>query len=244
MIDVTNLTKSYGKLNVLNELSAHISQGSVCALAGPNACGKTTFIKILLGLVLPDGGEVSIGGSPISGRCDYRSLIGYMPQNAEFPPNLTGKEIFRLLQDIRTQTAPKLSALVELFGLDRHLNKPFSQLSGGTKQKIAAVAAFMFDAPILILDEPTVGLDPVAALHFKELVATSRKEGKTVILVSHIMSEVEQFATDMLFLLDGKVVFSGSVAHLIEQSGMPTLERGIVRMLNAANSHDLGKNPL
>ncbi len=236
MIEVKHLGKSFGNLSVLRGLDAHIKKGSITGLAGPNACGKTTLIKILLGLVVPDHGEILLDGKPIKKGSDYRRFIGYMPQNADFPANLTGRELFKMLQDLRQEKSTNLEDLIQLFELENFVHKPFNTLSGGTKQKIAATTAFMFNAPILILDEPTVGLDPVAALRLKDLVIRSSQQNKTVLLVSHIMSEVEQLVSHVIFLLEGQAVFSGDVENLRVQTGTTSLEKGIVKLLASAES--------
>ncbi|MBK7961032.1 MAG: ABC transporter ATP-binding protein [Bdellovibrionales bacterium] len=231
-IEIQNLRKKFGSREVLKGLSLNIEPGAVSGLVGPNACGKTTLIKCILGLTIPTSGEILVGGKSIHREWDYRRKIGYMPQNPNFPPNLTFIDLLEMLEDLRNEDRSKsCEELVDIFGLRECLDKPFSTMSGGTKQKCAAVAAFMFDPDILILDEPSVGLDPVAALKLKELVLQSVNKGKSVLLVSHIMTEVEQLVQRMVFLLEGEAAFSGNVDQLREQTGEDKLENAIVKMM-------------
>lgn len=234
-IEVTGLKKAFGSREVLKGLNLEIEPGAVSGLVGPNACGKTTLIKCILGLTIPDSGEILIGGKSIQGDWNYRRKIGYMPQNPNFPPNLTFVELLEMLEDLRGEDrSEKCEELVKYFGLEDSLNKPFSTMSGGTKQKCAAVAAFMFDPEILILDEPSVGLDPIAAVKLKDLILDSVKKGKSVLLVSHIMTEVEQLVSRMVFLLDGESAFSGHVNDLRKQTGEDKLENAIVKMMSSS----------
>lgn len=229
MISISSLTKSYGRQKVLDALNLEIGEGRVTGLAGPNACGKTTLIKSILGLVRPDVGMITVKGKPLADE-SYRAALGYMPQNADFPGNLTANELFKLLIALRGAPATRQSELVERFGLGNFLLKPLGTLSAGTKQKVSAVAALMFEPPILILDEPTAGFDPVACVKFKELILETAAQGTTVLIVSHIMPELEQLIDDLIFLLDGRILFSGEVERLSAETGTHGLEAGIVSL--------------
>jgi Cu-processing system ATP-binding protein len=168
----------------------------------------------------------------ITNHHDYRKNIGYMPQSPAFPENLRIGELLEMLENIRGQAATKKVELLKIFELETQLERVIGQLSGGTKQKVAAVGAFMFDPPILILDEPTVGLDPSVAMHFKKLVHAEVKQNKTVLLVSHIMSEVEQLVDDMVFILDGTMAFSGSISSIKQRAGGDkNLEESVVFLM-------------
>ncbi len=242
-IEVRNLRKNFGSREILKGLSLAIEPGAVSGLVGPNACGKTTLIKCILGLTIPTSGDIFIADKSIQNQWDYRRKIGYMPQNPNFPPNLTFLELLEMLEDLRSEDRSQDCAdLVDFFDLKDSLTKPFSTLSGGTKQKCAAVAAFMFDPEILILDEPSVGLDPIAALRLKELILASTKKGKSVLLVSHIMTEVEQLVQKMVFLLDGEAAFSGDVSQLRKQTGEDKLENAIVKMMLSKKSPETKLN--
>ena len=230
MISVRSLSKSYGSVPVLKGLNCDIQRGKITGLAGPNACGKTTLVKSILGLVIPDAGEITIGGRP-STDFGYRELIGYMPQHAEFPGNLNPLELFQLISALRQGKPRRQSELISRFRLEPFLKKPLGTLSTGTRQKVSAVAALMFNPPVLILDEPTAGFDPVSCLRFKELLLEAVAEGVSVLIVSHIMPELEQLVDDLIFLLDGRPLFRGPVEKLLEQTAATGLETGIVKLM-------------
>ena len=230
---VRGLRKRFGRQQVLAGLDLVIQPGRITAIVGPNAAGKTTLIKTILGLVRPDrdGGTVAVDGILVNGGPEYRERIGYMPQAARFPEQLTGHEIIRLLTDLRGRTADLDQELVERFGLAASLDKPIRNLSGGTRQKLNAVVACLFRPSLLILDEPTAGLDPVAASILKDKVLRAPERGTTVLLTSHIMSEVEELAQDLVFLMEGGIAFQGTVEELLSQTGESRLERAIARRL-------------
>ncbi len=232
MITIRNLTKRFGKLPVLKGLDLEIPAGSVTSIVGPNGAGKTTLVKCLLGLTRPNTGEIDVLGHRLNGDWSYRKHIGYMPQQAHFPENLTGSEIIRMIADIRGASVDEREPLIGDLGLESELDKPFQTLSGGTRQKISAVVAFLFRPQLLILDEPTAGLDPVASSVLKDRILEERAAGRTVILTSHIMTEVEELSDRIVFLLDGRVRFEGEVAALKEETGQPQLERAVARLLS------------
>lgn len=225
------LTKSYGPLEVLNRVDATFQPGRVGAILGPNGAGKTTLLKSLLGLVRPDEGTVTVGGVPVNGDADYRREIGYMPQLPRFPGNLNGHELAALLADLRDFRGEPDEDLVRTLGLAPELSKPFRTLSGGTRQKVNAALAFRFGAPVLVLDEPTAGLDPVASRILKDKVRRERDGGRTVLLTSHDLGQVESLADDILFLLDGRVRFAGPMDRLLASTGHTDLEGAVAALL-------------
>ena len=226
MIRFENISKSFGNLTVLNDFSLTIQKGSINAILGPNGSGKTTLIKCLLGMVLPDSGEIYLNDEAVRSKYAYRSQIDYMPQIANFPANLKVKEVIAMLKDIRGQKA-RDKELLEYFEIEGYLNKQLSHLSGGTKQKVNLVLAFMFDNPIMILDEPTNGLDPVALIKLKDLIREEMKAGKTIIFTTHIIRLVEELAEEIVFLLEGKVYYQGHISGLIEKQASEDLEHAI-----------------
>lgn len=231
MITATALTKRFGRLEVLRGLDLEIRPGRITAVVGPNGAGKTTFIKAILGLARPDGGTMLLDGVRIGEDPGYRSRIGYMPQMARFPENLTGAELLAMLRDLRGLATPVDVELIDGLGLADELRKPLRTLSGGTRQKVNAVLAFLFDPELLILDEPTAGLDPVSSGVFKDKVLRGRAAGKTIILTSHIMSEVEELADDVAFLLEGRVRFAGAVHELKMRTRELSLERAVAQIM-------------
>ena len=231
MMDVVGVSKRFGKLGVLEGLDLSIRPGRVTAVVGPNAAGKTTLIKILLGLTHPDAGEVLLDGTAVTADGVYRSRIGYMPQIARFPENLSGRDLLSLLTRLRGAGTATDESLVGEFGLEAELAKPLRTLSGGTRQKVNAVMAFLFAPDVLILDEPTAGLDPIASSILKDRLLLERSRGRTVIIASHIMSELEELADDVAFLLDGRIRFSGPLEELKRRTRQSSLERAIAQLM-------------
>lgn len=231
LIEIRDLQKWFGRLAVLREINVAADRGRVTAIVGHNGSGKTTLLKSVLGLVKPDGGTISFDGEVLNGSSLYRDRIGYMAQSARFPENLTATDLLEILIDLRGRPAPRRDALIERFGLEPELDKPIRTLSGGTRQKVSAVSAFMFDPEVLILDEPTAGLDPVASSALKDLVALDKARGRTFILTSHVMTEIEELADFVVFLQDGKARYLGDVADLRLATGARNLERAIANMM-------------
>src|SRR5690625_619566 len=161
MIEVNKIYKKFGKNEVLKGIDLKIDQKGVFAVLGPNGSGKTTLIKCILGMVLPNEGTIKVDGESIARNWEYRQKIDYLPQIANFPTNLTVGELFKMIKDLRDRNDADVTPYVKRFGLEPYLDKKLGNLSGGTKQKVNLVLTFVFDSPIIILDEPTTGLDPV-----------------------------------------------------------------------------------
>ena len=217
---------------MLKNISLTVQPGKITAIVGPNGSGKTTIIKSILGLVKPDSGDITINSKSIVGEYLYRKNIGYMPQVASFPENLTVQEVIKMISDLRSELVEFNSELIGALKLNSEMKKQIKNLSGGNKQKLSAYIALIFNPSIIILDEPTAGLDPVATSNLKQRIREERSNGKTIILTSHIMSEIEELADNILFLIDGKIVFDGEVKDLIESSGEHKLEKAIANMMN------------
>ncbi len=230
MIAARGLTKRFGAVQVLRGLDLTIVRGRVTAIIGPNGAGKTTFIKSLLGLTRADAGLLTLDGIAIGDDARYRAGIGYMPQIAHFPENLTGTELLALLRDLRGSEASD-ERLIDQFGLRESLDKKLRVLSGGTRQKVNAVAAFLFAPELYVLDEPTSGLDPVASGILKQRILTERVASRTVILTSHILSEIDELADDVVFLYEGQVRFADGVSELKRETGQTTVERAIATLM-------------
>ena len=231
-IEIRGLEKSYGKNRVLKGIDLDINSGEITAILGPNASGKTTLLKCILGLVIPSRGEIKVKGKNVSEGYDYKRFIGYMPQEPSFPENLTPEELIGLISNIRgAYPKESIERLAELFRVKDFFRKQIRSLSGGTKQKVSAIIALAFNPDILILDEPTVGLDPVSSSKLKEEITGKKKEGKTVLLTSHIMSEVEELADRVVLLIEGSMKIDSSVQKLKEETGESKLERAIAKLM-------------
>lgn len=231
MISIKNLHKTYSKNKVLQGLDLELSKPSkITAVLGPNGSGKTTMIKCILGMVLPDEGEIKVLEKSVKGAWQYRSQIDYLPQIARFPENLSVRELIRFIKDIRNEESNE-AALIERFGLEEYLDKRLNNLSGGTKQKVNLTLAFMFDSPLVILDEPTSGLDPVAMIALRDLIKEAKQAGKIILITTHIMSFVEEVADDIVFLLDGKIYFHGTLTALKSLYDESNVERAIAKIL-------------
>lgn len=231
MIAIRGLRKRFGALDVLQGIDAVIPAGRVTGIVGPNAAGKTTLIKSILGLTRADSGSIEVDGVRVNGDESYRRRIGYMPQIARFPSNLTGMELLSMLRDLRPDAAEVDEELIASLGLAQELPKKLNNLSGGTKQKINAVAAFLFKPDLLILDEPTAGLDPRSSSVLKDKILAERSEGRTFIITSHLMSEVEELADEVVFISDGKVRFSGSISQIKDLTRQANLERAVAELM-------------
>lgn len=230
MISIQHLEKSFGKNHVLKGVDLSFDQPGIVAVLGPNGSGKTTIIKSILGMVLPDEGSIKVQGEDIKGRWLYRNQIAYLPQIARFPENLTFAELLRLVKDLNTGN-PHDAELIRLFELEAFLDKRLGNLSGGTRQKVNLVLTFLYDCPILILDEPTAGLDPLSIVRLKELIRQQRTLGKTILVTTHVMSLVEELADEVVFLLEGHIHFRGSLKKLEEMTGEGNVEKAIAKLL-------------
>ena len=231
MIALSGIRKRFGALQVLDGVDLTLATGRVTAIVGPNSAGKTTLIKSILGLTRVDAGTITIAGRPLDERGAYREAVGYMPQIAHFPENLAARDLLAMVRDLRASCRPEDDSLTRALGLDAFMDKPLRVLSGGTRQKVNAALAFLFTPDVLILDEPTAGLDPVASGILKDKIAELRTRGATILLTSHVMSELEELADDVAFLSDGRIRYAGSVHDLKVQTRQFTLERAVARVL-------------
>lgn len=232
MISINNISKSFGKTKVLDQLTLEFFKGQSIALIGPNGSGKTTLIKCLLGLVVPSNGSISIGGTDVKGAWLHRSKIGYMPQIGRYPDNITVMQLLNMIKEIRKGTYTHLDEeLLHSFDIYRFGNKSMRSLSGGMRQKVSACLTFMFDPEILILDEPTAGLDPISAEILKDKVKAEKEKGKLVIITSHILSDLEELTEEVVYLNEGKIVFFKKVAAIKAETDSVHLSKAIARIM-------------
>jgi ABC-2 type transport system ATP-binding protein len=213
-ISVTGLVKTFGQTRALDGLDLTVQPGEVHGFLGPNGSGKSTTIRILLGLLRPDAGEVRLlGGDPWRDATTLHRRLAYVPGDVTLWPNLSGGEVIDLLGRLRGgQDAERKAELLERFELDpRKKGRAYSK---GNRQKVALIAALASDAELLILDEPTSGLDPLMEEVFQQCVADERARGRTVLLSSHILSEVEALCDRVSIIRKGRTVETGSLADM------------------------------
>jgi len=230
MIEIKDLHKRFGPIHALRGVNVQMNSGQVTVIAGPNGSGKTTLIKAILGLVKPNSGRIRLNGAILNGQYQYRSEIGYMPQEGHFPENLRASEVLELVTSVRTDSPARDSRLIQSLKLESEMSKKVRTLSGGTRQKLSAVVAFLFQPRILILDEPTGGLDPTSGGILKQEILQAREADGTVVLSTHIMTEIEELADQIVFLCEGHILFAGSKVELLQRTGEATIEAAFGRL--------------
>ncbi len=233
MIEIQNLSKRFGKLQVLNNVSLKLNKGECVALIGPNGCGKTTLIKSILGMVVPDSGTILFNQKPINKDVTYRNHIGYMPQIGRYPENMSIGQVIHMIKDIRKSSTAEDNELMHTYQLESLSDKKMRTLSGGTTQKVSATIAFMFNPDVLILDEPTAGLDPIAAELLKEKIIKEKEKGKLIIITSHLLSELDDLVTHLIFMQEGQVRFHKDTHKIKAETGQTTLSKAITHILKS-----------
>ena len=231
MIEIKELQKKFGKFEVLKNINLSCKKGECIALIGPNGCGKTTLIKAVLGMVLPDTGTIHFNGNSVLGEYLYREKIGYMPQIGRYPDNMTIGQIIEMIKKIRNSADDLDEDLLHAFELEKMFDKQMRTLSGGTTQKVSAVLAFLFNPDVLILDEPTAGLDPLAAEVLKEKIIKEKEKGKLILITSHLLSELDDLITEIIFMQEGKVHFHQKVEELKTTTGEEKISKAIAKIL-------------
>lgn len=233
MIIATSVSKQFGNLKALNDFSVTCNKGECIALIGPNGSGKTTFIKTMLGMVVCDSGFITFNGINIKNNWQYRSQIGYMPQIGRYPENMTIGQVLEMMKDLRKTTKHDIldEDLIEQFELNKLMHKRMRTLSGGTKQKVSAALAFLFNPTVLILDEPTAGLDPVSSEILKEKIIKEKQNGKLILISSHILSELDDLVTQVIYMQDGTLCFHKSIKQLKEDTGEEKLAKAIAQVM-------------
>jgi len=240
MIRIENLKKRFKKLQALDEINALFSHGQVVSLIGPNGSGKTTLIKCILGMVKADSGIVYVNGEQINGDPSYRNQIGYMPQIGRYPDNMKVGQLFRMLKNIRMVPDTELDTdLLVKFNLVSIFDKPMRTLSGGTRQKVSAALAFYFNPAILILDEPTAGLDPLSSEILKEKIMQEKQKGKLILITSHILSDLDEFTTHVMYLQEGKMIFLKEIESLRKETGEDKLGKAIASIMRGGKKEAL-----
>jgi len=240
MIRIENLKKRFRKLQALDDINALFNQGQVVSLIGPNGSGKTTLIKSILGMVKADSGCVYVDAVPINGDPHYRSQIGYMPQIGRYPDNMKVGQLFRMMRDVRQVPDGDLDTdLLVKFNLVSIFEKPMRTLSGGTRQKVSAALAFYFNPSILILDEPTAGLDPLSSELLKEKIVQEKRKNKLILISSHILSDLDELTTHVMYLQEGKMMFLKDIGTLRMETGEDKLGKAIARVMRGGKKEAL-----
>ncbi len=231
MIKIEGLNKYYGRHHVLKDVNVNIDEPGIYAILGPNGSGKSTLLKSILGLVNPRQGSISVNGTYVAETHTYRKEISYLPQIARFPDNLRVSELIKLIKEIRNEDADE-SELVNLFQVEPEMRKRLRNLSGGTRQKVNMILGFLFDTPYLILDEPTVSLDPVSLTKFRKIITEKREQGKIIIYTTHIMNLVEELSDRIILLMEGRVIFMGGIQEIFKETGSSSLESAISSLVD------------
>lgn len=231
MIEIKEIKKSFGKLNVLKNISLELHKGESLALIGPNGCGKTTLIKCILGMVIPESGSIIFDGKAIENHYKYREEIGYMPQIGHYPDNMTIGHIIEMITQIRKSDKVLDDDLLNAFQLKDMYHKKMSTLSGGTTQKVSATLAFLFDPKVLILDEPTAGLDPISSEILKEKIVLEKSKGKLILITSHILSELDELITGLVLMQDGEIKLKNNIEELRALTDTNSIAKAITKIL-------------
>lgn len=231
MIAINNLSKNFGKLEVLRNINLQLHKAECIALIGPNGCGKTSLIKCILGMVIPNSGDILFNNKSIRKDIDYRKHIGYMPQIGRYPEHMTIGQIISMVKGIRNSKEALDEDLYRQFNIEKLLNKRMSTLSGGTTQKVSATLAFLFDPSVLILDEPTAGLDPLAAEILKEKIIAEKAKGKLILITSHLLSELDGLVSQIIFMQEGQMVFHKEVESIKKETETDTISNAIIHIL-------------
>lgn len=220
MIKVTNLTKQYGQFTAVRNISFDVEEAETFALLGPNGSGKTTTLKTIVGLTHPTSGQVSVKGFDVWKQAKQaRRLVSYLPQRVDFHEQLTAREVLQFYCQLRRIPTRRIDEMLGTanFNFNGFTDKQVGEFSGGMVQRLGLAVACLPDSPVMILDEPTISLDPDGAIRFRAFLASLKKQGKTIIFSSHLLTDIEQLADRVAILIDGELVALQSIAALREQ---------------------------
>ena len=239
MIEIKNIYKKFGKLEVLNNINLSFKKGECIALIGPNGCGKTTLIKSILGMVIPTKGDILFDQKSILKEFEYRENIGYMPQIGRYPDYMTVGQIIEMIKKIRNSEQVLDEDLIKSFELEKIVDKQMRTLSGGTTQKVSATLAFLFNPEVLILDEPTAGLDPLASEILKDKIIKEKEKGKLILITSHLLSELDDLITQIIYMQEGTVHFHPTIDDLLQSTNEQKISKAIAKILkNKSNEQN------
>lgn len=231
MISIKHISKKFGPLTALDQVDLDFALGKSYALIGPNGSGKTTLIKSMLGLVVPTSGDITFENKSILHDWTYREKIGYMPQIGRYPENMRIGQLVDMMKNIRSGISKTDEELLDAFKLYKMFDKRMHALSGGTRQKVSASLAFLFNAPVFILDEPTAGLDPVSVEILKEKILHEKRKGKLLLITSHVLNELDDLTTDVVYLFEGKVQYNNTIQTLKKETNEVKLNKAIATLI-------------
>jgi ABC-2 type transport system ATP-binding protein len=235
VIRTERLTRRFGDIVAVRELDLEIEAGGVVGLVGPNGSGKSTLIRLLLGLIRPTGGAASVMDLPISHPRAYASRVGALIESPAFVPSLSARANLRSLARLRGISNARVEAVLDLVGLKDRAGDPARQFSLGMKQRLGIAAALLPDPELLVLDEPTNGLDPAGIVEVRDLLRSLGDDGRTVVVSSHLLSEIEAACDDLVVIRYGELLFSGPLGELVKQAGecieaVPEFPEDLVRL--------------
>ncbi|NJM06259.1 heme ABC exporter ATP-binding protein CcmA [Candidatus Gracilibacteria bacterium] len=222
MITFMQISKRYGTIRAVDDVSLVVQPGELLALVGPNGAGKTTLLRLLLGLIAPSGGTASVAGYDVQHNgAAARRQLGYLPQRAVLYGNLSVAENLAFLAALHALPLQRVADVIALMQLDAVAQRPARTLSGGTAQRLGLAQALLADPPALVLDEPTVSLDPQSVASFKQLLRTLQGRGKTILLSSHILGDVQELADRVAILHAGRLIAIDSIPALAQRCSLP-----------------------
>lgn len=225
LVSLSNVCKSYKQLDALNTVSMTLNQGEVLGLFGHNGAGKTTMMKLILGVISPSQGEINVMGVAPDSKAAWhmRTKVGYLPENVSFYEQLTGLEVLTYFAKLKGFDKKHAISLLEQVGVAYAMKRPVKTYSKGMRQRLGLAQAFIGQPKLLLLDEPTVGLDPMATADFYKTVDTLKTQGTSVILCSHVLPGVEQHIDRAMILSAGKTLAMGTLAELRHQASLPVM---------------------
>jgi ABC-2 type transport system ATP-binding protein len=218
VVTTTGLTRRFGPVTALDRLTVELPAGGVIGLVGPNGSGKSTLIRILLGLIRPSGGSALVLGSPVASPAAYASRVGALVESPAFLPGLSARANLVSLARLRRLPLARVDAVLAQVGLVGRDREPVRRFSLGMKQRLGIAAALLSDPEVLILDEPTNGLDPAGIVEIRELVRGFGRDGRTVIVSSHQLSEIEAVCDHLMVIRFGELIFAGPMTEMMKRT--------------------------
>ncbi|HYT66597.1 MAG TPA: ABC transporter ATP-binding protein [Vicinamibacterales bacterium] len=248
MIETENLQRSYGGRSALHGLTLRVAQGEILGFLGPNGAGKSTTVKILTGMIKPDGGRARVAGfDVVRDPLEVKRRIGYVPESAALYESLSAREYLDLIASLHhlppDATRTRIEELLNRFELSQAIDQRLSEFSKGMKQKVLIVSALLHRPDVLFLDEPLTGLDANAALVVKELLRGLAAQGRTIFFCSHVLEVVERICTRIVIINKGQMIADGTAADIASAAGVPSLEGAFVALTGTRDTqqvtHDL-----